>query len=185
MDLQKLQSEYNSGKSLRDLSKEYNIKIHLLRYRIRTRNNSESRKIYSKTHTLKHSEESKRKISESRRKFLELNPDKVPYLLNHSSKGPSYPEKYFLKIFSDLNLVKNYRIGLYELDFANISKKIDVEIDGEQHYLDSKIVESDKRRTLYLQNLGWTIIRIRWAEYKKMSPDDKRKFIEKLRGIVA
>ena len=39
----------------------------------------------------KHTEETKRKISEIRKKYLFENPDKVPYLLNHYSKGESYP----------------------------------------------------------------------------------------------
>lgn len=46
----------------------------------------------------KHSEETKRKISEIRKKFLLEHPDKVPYKLNHSSKQ-SYPEKFFENFF--------------------------------------------------------------------------------------
>ena len=51
------------------------------------------------------------------KKYLMENPDKVPYLLNHSSKE-SYPEKYFTEDILDSpielrksftkNLIKNY-----------------------------------------------------------------------------
>jgi len=43
----------------------------------------------------KQTEETKNKISKSRKKYLFEHPDKVPYLINHSSKM-SYPEKYFI-----------------------------------------------------------------------------------------
>ena len=42
----------------------------------------------------KHSTESKLKISNARLKFLRENPDKVPYIINHSSKK-SWPETIF------------------------------------------------------------------------------------------
>src|SRR3546814_4629172 len=49
---------------------------------------------------------------------------------------------------------------IYSLDFAIIPSKIDLEIDGEQHYVDQRIVDSDKRRTEYLESLGWKTIRV-------------------------
>jgi len=109
---------------------------------------------------------------------LEENPNKVPYLLNHSSKE-SYPEKYFSEVFKNenINILSKYRIGLYELDFCVLDYKINIEIDGEQHFLDEKIRESDIKRNKFLENLGWDIIRIRWAHYKKFSIDEKNNFI--------
>jgi very-short-patch-repair endonuclease len=50
---------------------------------------------------------------------------------------------------------------------------IDVEIDGEQHYLDCRICKSDSERNEYLRNLGWTVIRIRWARYQRLSKIQK------------
>lgn len=83
-----------------------------------------------------HSEETKKKISESRIKFLRDNPDKVPYKLNHYSKGRSYPEEYWKVVLDTNNLVyeEQFQIGPYQLDFAFPNKKIDLEIDGDQHY---------------------------------------------------
>lgn len=94
-----------------------------------------------------HTEATKKLISEKRIRYLASNPDKVPYLLNHSSKE-SYPEKYFTEIFGNegIEVVKKFRIRLYELDFCIPEKKIDIEIDGDQHYSDIKIVQSDLRR---------------------------------------
>ena len=54
-----------------------------------------------------------------------------------------------------------------------IFDKIDFEVDGEQHYKDQKIIESDKKRTEYLKKNGWKIIRIRWSKWQKMSRTSK------------
>ena len=60
-----------------------------------------------------HSDKTKKLISERRIKYLLENPDKVPYLLNHSSKE-SYPEKYFNNVFTNEGMIfeRYYRIAL-------------------------------------------------------------------------
>lgn len=125
------------------------------------------------------SDEQKKKISISRSKFLKENPDKIPYLLNHSSKI-SYPEQYFIELFSLENIDLQYhkQIGLYQLDFYNEAKKLYLEIDGEQHYQERSI-ERDEKRTRNLFSKGWKLImRIRWAEWKTYSEIEKKKVIE-------
>ena len=114
-----------------------------------------------------HSNETKEKISKIRKQYLNNNPDKIPFKLNHSSKQ-SYPEQYFEKLFINENIPLKYhkQVGRYELDFYNEDLMKYVEIDGEQHYSEY-MIQHDKERTLYLENLGWKGIRIRWAEYKK------------------
>ncbi len=131
----------------------------------------------------KTSDEIKEKISKSRIEFLQNNPGMVPYKLNHYSKGPSYPERYFIECINKnkINLKYHYNINRYELDFYNIDLKFYLEIDGDQHYLDPVIVRSDKRRTLYLENLGWTGIRVRWKTWKSLSQEDKNLFILNLK----
>jgi len=62
----------------------------------------------------------------------------------------------------------------------NTFGKINIEIDGDQHYYDNKIVESDIRRNKYLESLGWDIIRIRWSEYKKMDNETKIKYLNEI-----
>ena len=133
----------------------------------------------------KHSSETKKKLSEIRIKFLSENPDKVPYLLNHSSKE-SYPEKYFTELFlkENIKVEKFYQIGLYELDFCIPDLKIDIEIDGEQHFCDKKIIESDIKRTKFLEENGWKVIRIRWSKFQKLSYEDKSKFIVELKNEI-
>lgn len=121
--------------------------------------------------------ETKRKISEGRIKFLRENPHMVPYKLNHYSKGRSYAEEYWKTILDSNDIIyeEQYQIGPYQLDFALIEQQIDLEIDGDQHHLDPRIVESDKRRNEYLADLGWKIIRVKWSDYKKLV--DKKAFV--------
>ena len=128
------------------------------------------------------SEETKLKISKSMIKYLENNPEKVPYKLNHHSKGMSYPEKYFKEIFEkeNLNFISEYPVSIYSLDFAFINNQIDIEIDGEQHYTDVKIIKSNKKRDDYLKRNNWTVVRIRWSDYKKLDKIKRENFIKNL-----
>lgn len=157
----------------------------------RVRKQSKTLRQYYETHEGSwagriHTEEEKLKIGAGVKAFLVEHPDMVPYLRNHSSVE-SYPEKYFKELFilEGLNFTYHYRIHTYELDFCDLDKKLDIEIDGEQHYLDSRIIESDKRRTEYLEALGWTIFRIRWSEFKKYSDEDKIKLINTIKNLLA
>lgn len=133
----------------------------------------------------KHKEESKLKISIARKQYLSENPDKVPYLINHSS-NESYPERYFKEVFANEGLPLEYhkQVSKYELDFYNEEFKLDVEIDGEQHYLDKRISNSDIDRDEYMKNLGWKVYRIRWSDYKKLSKEEKDKIIQQIRELL-
>lgn len=109
----------------------------------------------------------KAKISEGRRKWLEQNPDKVPYLINHSSKE-SYPEKLFREALIKDNItgwVQEYQNGIYRYDFAFIDLKIDVEIDGATHTTE-KVKKIDKRRDEWSKRNGWKICRFFASDIK-------------------
>lgn len=189
-DWNEIQSYYDDGKVWKDLIIKFKLTNTLLSFAVsngvfKSRNKSESVKLLFKKYPRKHAEKTKNRISEIRKKYLSENPDQVPYLLNHSSKE-SYPEKYFTILFKkeNIHVEKSFRIGLYELDFCIPDKKIDIEIDGNQHYFDSKIIESDKRRTEYLKLDGWDVIRINWSEYQKMNFYEKSDYISKLKNYI-
>lgn len=114
------------------------------------------------------SETHRSKISKSMKRFCKDNPDKVPYVLHHSSKE-SYPERYFKETFLREGFPKfeqDKRVSGYFLDFAFLESKKFVEIDGEQHYRDVRIVEHDKARTSDLLKTEWRCIcRIRWSKF--------------------
>jgi very-short-patch-repair endonuclease/transposase-like protein len=190
MNITEIQKYYDEGNSLKSISKKFGISQRQLYKAIKsgdlkTRSKSETSIIQHKKKKYNHSDETKRKLSEIRKKYLQENPDKVPYLLNHSSHE-SYPEKYFAEVFENenFNLQRYFRIGLYELDFCSVKKKVDIEIDGNQHYTDEKIIESDKRRDQFLRDFGWEIVRIEWKEFKKLNDIDRRDFIQRLKGYL-
>ena len=133
-----------------------------------------------------HTAEEKQKIGAGVKAFLQEHPEMVPYLRNHSS-AESYPEAYFKQLFEteNIDLIYHHRIDTYELDFCDLDRKLDIEIDGEQHYVDPRIVESDKRRTEFLQAAGWTIYRIRWSTYKVMTEEQKHNIILQIKSLLA
>ena len=134
----------------------------------------------------KHSEETKKKISESYKNFLENNPNKIGWIINHSSKK-SYAEKYFEELFEKENISLFYhkQVGRYELDFYNEDLMKYVEIDGHQHTDSQYAIQHDLERDQYLRKLGWYGIRINWSKYQKLSYDDKHKIINNIKLFLS
>lgn len=108
----------------------------------------------------------------------------VPYKLNHYSKRTSYAEKYFIEVFDKetIPLKHHLQIGLYELDFYNEELKIYFEVDGDQHYLDKRIYESDQKRNQYLFEQGWKGMRLRWSTYQKLQIEQRQLIIQEIRN---
>lgn len=134
-----------------------------------TRDISSATKIsFEKGRKPKVTEDTKRKISVARTKYLMEHPDKVPYKINHSSKK-SWPEQVFEKALISNNIIGweyAYRNGIYEYDFAWPDLKIDVEIDGGTHKLD-KVKRIDERRDIFSKSHGWKVIRFEASRIKK------------------
>lgn len=139
------------------------------------------RKLSSAGKGRKHSEETKKKISEHRIKYLKENPEKVPYRLNHYSKGESYPEKFWREVLTNanINFVQEKNVSIYRLDFA-INETLDLEIDGEQHYVDKRILMSNQRRDEELRRLGWKVLRVRWSEFQKLQDSARSEYVCKI-----
>lgn len=125
----------------------------------------------------------RKKISESRKRYLEEHPDQVPYKLNHKSKGESYPEKYFRKWLEKENISfeQEYHFGVYSFDFL-INNFIDLEIDGSQHYTDGRIRKSDEKRDKRAKENGFIVYRINWPKYQQL--EDKEKFLLELKQFI-
>lgn len=190
IDWEDVQKFYDNEKTWKDLIDKFKFNNTIINYArkvglIKMRSRSESNKIYNKKSPRILTQETKDKISKARKEYLKNNPDKVPYLLNHS-KNESYPEKYFTELFEKegIKLDKKVRVGLYELDFSVPTKKIDIEIDGSQHYLDEKIVKSDIRRTKFLEENGWDVIRINWSSYQKLNFNEKSQYIFNIKNYI-
>lgn len=134
------------------------------------------KKISEKSKGRLHTEETKKRISESMKKIYKGK----SIWSTQIEKRKSFAEEYFDNLFPELE--KNYHVDRYYLDLANPNLKVYIEIDGEQHYNDKKVIEHDKERTLRLEELGWVCLkRVRWSEYKKLSKEEKETLIESLR----
>ena len=64
---------------------------------------------------------------------------------------------------------RQHPIGKYIADFACISEKLVVEIDGGTHSEDHEVAH-DQQRTIYLERKGWIVVRYGNEEiYKNLS----------------
>ena len=185
-DWQLLQKDYDSGLTWQELRDKHHVAMATLakslkRGDFKSRSKSVANKLARKKHpeSFKRSEETRAKISKARKAYLKAHPDQVPYLLNHSSKE-SYPEKYFAEVFEQEGLIveKEFKVDSYSLDFAIPSKWVDIEVDGDQHFLDERIAQHDIKRTKNLEKQGWKVLRIKWSDYQKLNFDEKKKFVK-------
>jgi len=62
---------------------------------------------------------------------------------------------------------RQHPIGPYFADFACVSKKLVIEIDGEHHAFQ---IEADARRTAAMEREGWRVIRF-WANEVVQNPE--------------
>lgn len=125
----------------------------------------------------KHSEETKKKISERRRRNLE-NGIGNHWICPHINR--SYAEQYFYDCFMDASLSfdSNVWIGHYCVDF--LFNNFYFEVDGEQHYTDAGI-KHDAERLDFLDSRGYTLLsRCRWSWFKSLSESDKVRYIDDL-----
>lgn len=112
----------------------------------------------------KHSEESKKKMSD-KAKFNHDNG--IGHTWMHRWGEPSYAEKWLYKVLDTNDIVyeKEKPFFGFFLDVAIGNKCI--EIDGEQHYNIDKFPEihnSDIRKDKLLFDNGWKELRIRWKD---------------------
>jgi|ERR1035441_145648 very-short-patch-repair endonuclease/predicted DNA-binding protein YlxM (UPF0122 family) len=171
---EEIQRYYDEGNSMRDITKNFGVSGSSIwkavkGERLKTRCNRDGVILRIKKYGApKHSEETKKKISEHRIKWLTEHPDKVPYLINHSSKK-SFPEEVFenaLKAFNITGWIYRYRHGIYEYDFAFPELKIDVEVDGGTHKTE-KVKKIDERRDIFSNQAGWKVLRFDSEKVKK------------------
>jgi len=84
--------------------------------------------------------------------------------------------------FNDQNVVEQFRIGPYALDFAWLDKKRCIEIDGKQHQTNPIQIASDLRKDEFLKKKGWIVLRVKWSQIFKETKETiqrMREFIEK------
>ncbi len=123
----------------------------------------------------KHSEESKKRISDGAKK---AHDEGRGHTWKNRYLNPSYAEKWLYGVLDSNNIVyvKEKSFFGFFLDVALDGNKC-IEIDGEQHYDEKRFpeqIEKDKRKEKLLFENGWKLLRLRWSHVKK----DPKKYVE-------
>ena len=113
------------------------------------------------------SEETKRKISKGRKKFLKENPDKHPW--RSKDKFQSKPCEHLKQKLTELNIdfIDEF-IPLddrsFSIDIAFPSQLIAIEVNGEQHYERTGELKPyyQERHDLLVEN-GWTVYELHYS----------------------
>jgi very-short-patch-repair endonuclease len=115
----------------------------------------------------KHSEEFKKKISESMKR-AHANGKAWNIGMSRWNNEPSWPEKFFMQAieneFGDKKYTREFPVGIFSCDFAWVHKKKCIEIDGEQHQRHQEVKDRDERKNQKLLAEGWQVMRIPWSE---------------------
>lgn len=124
------------------------------------------------TNSRKHTEETKKIISEKRKEYLRNNPDKLSWA-GKNRKIESVPEANCRKVIEEMyiaNIHQNYNDPewdrFFSIDFANIENKIGIEVNGAQHYnRDGTLAEYYQKKHDYLIEKGWKISEVLYTEF--------------------
>ena len=117
---------------------------------------------------MKHTEQTKKKLSEIRKKWVNDNPEKHPW--KRKDKFTSKPCELFKKILvenginflPEINPIKD---RAYAIDVAIIDKMIGFEINGNQHYNSDKTLKDYyKKRKEEIEKLGWKLYDIHYTK---------------------
>lgn len=129
-----------------------------------------------------HTEEAKETLRQKRFDYL-TDKNNVSTYTNRHKRKLSKGENILHKIFKDnglydkYNIVNEYPLYPYIIDFAFVDIKIAVEYDGEPHFKNNKRIEHDIKRDNYLNLQGWNVYRIPYYELKNFKVEDLIEFI--------
>lgn len=114
-----------------------------------------------------HTNESKKLLSTSRKKYLKENPDK--HVWKRSTKFKSKPcenVKHYLNK-NNIEFIEEYspiEDRFYSIDIAFPNKKLGIEINGNQHYnSDGTLSEYYRERHDKICALGWNLIEVHYS----------------------
>jgi transposase len=116
----------------------------------------------------KHTDETKQKLSDIRKKFLKENPDKHPWRSNNKFKSiPCEKIKEWLKS-KNIQFIEEYSVpnisNNFSIDIAFPDKLIGIEINGNQHYnTDGTLKEYYQKRHDIIKSYGWNLIELHYS----------------------
>ena len=123
-----------------------------------------------------HTEDTKKLISEKRKKYLQEHPDE--HVWKRSSKFVSKPCEYLKQQFRDNNIdfVEEYtpfNDYSFSVDIAWPDKKIGIEVNGNQHYnSDGTLKEYYYNRHQIFEDRGWILYELHYSKCYKLDVKD-------------
>jgi hypothetical protein len=162
LNLEKIKNYIKTEQTIPQIANIFNVSQSSIR-NFFLKNNLKSNKI-----VYKHSEQTKKKISESRKKFLKENPDKHPWRIHNKFKSaPCDKIKEWLK-YKNINFIPEYQIPNLErnfsIDIAFPDKMVGIEINGNQHYnRDGTLKEYYQNRHNIICLNGWELIELHYS----------------------
>lgn len=181
LSIDELSKKYGlSRPNVRKILSDNNIKLITQSDRIKylRKNNPELYKI---------SDETRKKISKGRKKYLKENKDK--HVWKRSDKFTSEPCEHLKKILkeNDINFVGEYQPledRFFSIDIALKDKKVGVEINGNQHYNKDKTLKKYYRERHDLITAdGWKLYEVHYS--KCYNDQFVKKLITLLRGDIS
>jgi very-short-patch-repair endonuclease len=142
---------------------------------------SQQMKIFYHKNSRKVSEQTRQRIRDGRKKYMSMQ---------RTNEWRRNKQTYIEKIFSDIiernslsekfDIIREYSIFPYYLDFAFLNIKLDVEIDGSQHIFCERQKQIDIKRNEKLIKLGWKVFRIPGFKLKNEFEQIEKQFLEYL-----
>jgi hypothetical protein len=166
-----IQKSYDSGLPWREVSKIHKISVATIFLKIKegflkSRNLSEAYTFRKKDIPQKHTEETKKKISEARKKYLKENGGN-PWVNKTMVKTspPCENFKNFLRskgiTFEEEFMPLKHKNRFFSIDIAFPDKKIGIEINGNQHYnSDRSLAKYYQERHNLIVAEGWILFEI-------------------------
>ena len=187
LDWNVIQEFYDKGHTWKDLQKEFNLNMQILDFAfknnlLRKRSKEECSKLRALKPSIKHSLETKQKMSTIRKKFLQDNPDKHPWRKpNKHISEPCNKAKEFLKLL-EVDFIEEFSPEIegrfFSIDIAIPDKMIAIEINGGQHYSkDGSLKPYYQERHDLIEKAGWKVFEIhcracfkleKWEEFAKI-----------------
>ena len=184
---EKIQKFYDEGHTWKDLQKEFDLNTQILssafkKNLLRRRSKEECSKLRALKPSIKHSLETKEKMSTIRKKFLQDNPDKHPWRKqNKHISEPCNKAKEFLKLL-EVDFIEEFSPEIegrfFSIDIAIPDKMIAIEINGGQHYSkDGSLKPYYQERHDLIEKAGWKVFEIhcracfkleKWEEFAKI-----------------
>jgi hypothetical protein len=189
-NLKEIQNLYDTGLSWREVALKFGLSPSLVfsysaSGNLKSRSVSESLKLSKKNKNQKHSNESKTKISEARKKWLKENPDKHnwSFKTKHHSSIPCENFKKFLKKqnieFAEEHKPLLHKNRFFSIDVAFPDKKIGIEINGNQHYdINGKLKPYYQNRHDLIVADGWILYEIPYRAF--FSEENMKSVLDKI-----